>query len=71
MGSAYTSGMISWAPIASVDLSPVARCTAIGVAAVALWSAFAGGPNFHLDAGTILAAGMFSGWRPGRGGQDK
>ena len=71
MGSAYTSGMISWAPIAFVHLSPAACCTAIVAAAVALWSAFAGGPNFHLDAGTILAAGMFSGWRPGRGGQDK
>jgi two-component system phosphate regulon sensor histidine kinase PhoR len=71
MGSAYTSGMINWAPIAFVDLSPAACCTAIVAAAVALWSAFAGGPSFHFDAGTILAAGMFSGWRPGRGGQDK
>jgi two-component system phosphate regulon sensor histidine kinase PhoR len=71
MGSDYTSGMISWGPIAIEYLPAAAFGTVIGAAGVALWSAFAGGPDFHFDAGTMLAAGIFSGWRPGRGGQDK
>lgn len=59
--------MISWAPLAFLNVSFAAYGTAIGAAGVAL---FVGGPDFHFDAGTILAAGFFSGWRPGRGGQD-
>ncbi len=63
--------MSNLASTAFVHWSPAAFCIAIGAAGMALWNAVAGGADLQPDASSILAAGIFSGWRPGRGGQEK
>jgi two-component system phosphate regulon sensor histidine kinase PhoR len=54
-----------------MHLPSAASCAVIGAAGAALCSVLAGAADIQPEAAEILAAGIFSGWRPGRGGQDK